>query len=149
LVRVRLQDVDLDHCQVRVVMAELHCLRQRYSILDMPEALIDECDSPPRNPDECIFARTTATVSADLKPPITPCEFGGDPDCEQCGCFASMGLAAVGDHRVFGPLKAGHLFRTSDRLGRAWRRWNLRSPTDQRASATGGSFSSRGDTAFP
>lgn len=28
-------------------------------------------------------------------PSIAPCQFGGDPDYEQCGCIASIGLAAV------------------------------------------------------
>jgi hypothetical protein len=32
-----------------------------------------------------------------------------------------MGLAAVGHHRVLGPLTAGHLFTVSSRLGTAWR----------------------------
>ena len=44
------------------------------------------------NPDECIFAKTTACLSADLKRTITPCQYGGDPDCTQCGCMASVGL---------------------------------------------------------
>ncbi len=50
--------------------------------------------TPPQNPDECIFAKTTACLSADLKRAITPCQYGGDPDCTQCGCMASVGLGA-------------------------------------------------------
>jgi hypothetical protein len=53
---------------------------------------------------------------------ITPCQFGGDPDCEQCGCIASIGLAAVGHHRVLGPLTADHIFDGSERVGRLWKR---------------------------
>ena len=45
-----------------------------------------------RRPDECIFAKTTACLSSDLKRAITPCQYGGDPDCTQCGCLASVGL---------------------------------------------------------
>ncbi len=104
------------------VMKELYRLRQRYFILDMPDAVIAEIEKPPRNPSECIFARTTAVFSADLKTSITPCQFGGDPDCEQCGCIASTGLAAVGHHRVLGPLTAGHIFSGSERIGRLWKR---------------------------
>ncbi len=104
------------------VIATLRQLRLKYSMLDMPEALIREVASPPGNPEECIFARTTETISADLKTQITPCQFGGDPDCEQCGCIASMALAAVGHHRVVGGLTAGNLFMASDRLGKRWRR---------------------------
>ncbi len=102
-------------------IAELRRLRLKYPVLDMPEALIREIESPPRSPEECIFARTTETVSADLKTQITPCQFGGNPDCTQCGCIASMALAAVGHHRVAGRLTAGHLFMASDRLGKKWR----------------------------
>jgi len=103
------------------VIADLRRLRVKYPRLDMPEALLKELESPPQKPEECIFARTTETISADLSTRITPCQFGGDPDCRQCGCMASMGLAAVGHHRLLGPLTAGHVFRASDRLGRKWK----------------------------
>ena len=104
------------------VIATLQQLRLKYPKLHMPEAVLREIASPPANPEECIFARTTKTISADLKTHITPCQFGGNPDCEQCGCIASMGLAAVGHHRVVGRLTAGHLFMASDRLGKRWSR---------------------------
>jgi MoaA/NifB/PqqE/SkfB family radical SAM enzyme len=103
------------------IIAELRQLRIKYPVLDMPEAVISEMASPPRNPGECIFARTTETISADLRTRITPCQFGGDPDCEQCGCIASMGLAAVGHHKVLGALTAGQIFFASDHLGKSWR----------------------------
>jgi MoaA/NifB/PqqE/SkfB family radical SAM enzyme len=101
-------------------IAELRRLRLKYPALDMPESLIREIESPPKSPENCIFARTTKTISADLKTQITPCQFGGNPDCERCGCIASMALAAVGHHRVAGRLTAGHLFLASDRLGKRW-----------------------------
>jgi MoaA/NifB/PqqE/SkfB family radical SAM enzyme len=104
------------------VVADLRQLRQKYPALEMPEELIREIESPPRSPEDCIFARTTETISADLKTAISPCQFGGDPDCQQCGCIASMALAAVGHHRVLGPITAGDLFAVSDRIGRQWRR---------------------------
>jgi sulfatase maturation enzyme AslB (radical SAM superfamily) len=103
------------------VVEDLLKLRAKYPILDMPEPLLREMLSPPSSPQECIFARTTHTISADLKTKITPCQFGGEPDCAQCGCIASMVLAAVGHHRVAGPLTAGHLFFASDKVGSAWR----------------------------
>ncbi|HWA94036.1 MAG TPA: radical SAM protein [Terracidiphilus sp.] len=112
----------LSPAQRASVVRDLRALRLKYPKLDMPEAVIREIQSPPKNPKECIFARTTKTISADLTSKITPCQFGGDPDCSQCGCIASMGLAAVGHYRVLGPLTAGHLFLTSDRVGRAWHR---------------------------
>lgn len=111
----------LTPAQRAATIADLRRLRLKYPTLDMPEAVIRELESPPKSPEECIFARTTETISADLRTQIAPCQFGGNPDCEQCGCIASMGLAAVGHHRVVGPLTAGRLFMMSDRLGRAWR----------------------------
>jgi MoaA/NifB/PqqE/SkfB family radical SAM enzyme len=114
----------LSPAQRAQVIADLSRLRLKYPVLDMPEALIREMAAPPQSPEECIFARTTETLSADLTTRITPCQFGGDPDCAQCGCIASMGLAAVGNHKVAGSLTAGHLFKASDRMGKAWR--NLR-----------------------
>jgi MoaA/NifB/PqqE/SkfB family radical SAM enzyme len=104
------------------VLEDLRQLRRKYAKLEMPEVLLRELDHPPENPSECIFARTTATISADLKTRITPCQFGGDPDCRQCGCIASMALAAVGHHPVLGALNAGHLFGASDRVGKALNR---------------------------
>lgn len=99
------------------VIAELLRLRPLYPILDMHESCIREFQNPPKSPQECIFARTTHTVSADLKTAITPCQFGGEPDCSQCGCIASMGLAAVGHHKVVGNVTAGSIFMVSDRIG--------------------------------
>jgi len=112
----------LSDAQRASVMEDLQQLRLKYPVLDMPEALIRELKSPPKNPDECIFARTTKMISADLQTHITPCQFGGDPDCGQCGCIASMGLAAVGHHRLVGRISAGGIFMASDRIGRGWKR---------------------------
>ncbi len=103
------------------VVEDLHRLRVRYPKLQMPERLVNEITTPPASPKDCIFARTTHTISADLKTKITPCQFGGEPDCSQCGCMASMALAAVGHYRVVGPLTAGHLYFASDKIGQAWR----------------------------
>jgi len=108
--------------QRATVIEELRKLRAKYPLLDMQDSLIDEISHPPKSPNECIFARTTETISADLTTRITPCQFGGEPDCQQCGCIASMGLAAVGHHKVLGPLTAGHIFMASDRIGKNWRR---------------------------
>ncbi len=103
------------------VITELRELRRKFPVLDMHDAVIDEIASPPANPSECIFARTTETISADLTTQITPCQFGGRPDCAQCGCIASMGLAAVGHHKVLGTITAGQIFMASDRVGKTWR----------------------------
>ncbi len=112
----------LSPAQRLAVRVELRRLRPMFPKLDMHDIVIDEIEHPPANPSECIFARTTETISADLKTKITPCQFGGSPDCSQCGCIASMGLAAVGHYKVVGGLTAGHLFMASDRVGKGWRK---------------------------
>ena len=116
----------LTESQRASVIGELRQLRMKYRALDMPESMIRELESPPRNPEECIFARTTRNLSADLVTPITPCLFGGDPDCARCGCIASMGLPAVGHHRVVGRLTAGQIFMASDCLGKGWKHLSRR-----------------------
>jgi hypothetical protein len=100
------------------VVETLLRLRHDRPKLDMPEGMIREFLSPPASPDRCIFAQTTRTLSADFKTRVEPCQFGGDPDCSQCGCIASMGLAAVGHRKLVGPITAGHIFWTSLALGR-------------------------------
>ena len=103
--------------QRRQVIAELLVLRKEFPKLDMPEGLIRQMSSPPHNPEECVFALTTQTISADLKTEITPCQFGGNPDCESCGCIASMGLAAVAAHKLGGIIPVGAIFKASIKIG--------------------------------
>lgn len=105
----------------RVVAALMH-LRGRYPKLRMPAGMIQVYAEPPEGPEECIFARTTTCVSADFEHQIAPCQFGGSPDCSQCGCIASAGLAAVGRHRLPGGIRVGALFDRSLRIGRTVRR---------------------------
>ena len=100
------------------VVEALLKLRLRYKKLWMPEGLIRVYAEPPTSPDECIFAQTTECVSADFSTTITPCQFGGKPDCEQCGCVASAGLKAVGRHRLGGYIPVGSIFKASVGVGR-------------------------------
>lgn len=106
--------------QRAAVVAELRKLRALFPILDMTEPVVREIENPPASPEQCIFAQTTRNISADLKTKLTPCQFGGDPDCSQCGCIASMGLAAVGHHKLVGNLTAGDVFRASHQFGKIW-----------------------------
>jgi MoaA/NifB/PqqE/SkfB family radical SAM enzyme len=126
----------LTPAQRSALIADLRQLRLKYPTLEMPEPLIREIAAPPANPGECIFARTTQTISADLRTRVTPCQFGGDPDCSQCGCIASMALAAVGHHRVAGRLTAGHLFMASDRLGKGLKKFRRAFSSTPAARAT-------------
>jgi MoaA/NifB/PqqE/SkfB family radical SAM enzyme len=100
------------------VVADLMALRLRHPKLEAPKGLIDVYAQPPASPDECVFARTTTTISADLTTRITPCQFGGAPDCSNCGCIASAGLAAVARHQILGIVPVGSLFEGSLRIGR-------------------------------
>jgi MoaA/NifB/PqqE/SkfB family radical SAM enzyme len=100
-------------------IAEMLQLRKQYPKLDMPEAVIQQFASPPHTPQDCVFAQTTRTLSADLTTEITPCQFGGKPDCESCGCVASMGLAAVAAHKLGGIIPVGAIFKASIKIGRA------------------------------
>ena len=106
----------------RSVAETLLRVRQGQPKLDMTKRMIKEFLSPPPSPDRCIFAQTTRTLSADLKTRVEPCQFGGDPDCSRCGCIASMGLAALGHHKLVGPITAGHIFWASAAIGRYVRR---------------------------
>jgi len=108
--------------RVRVV-GEITELRARHPKLhDMRPEILASYLNPPRNPEACIFARTTACVSSDLERAITPCQFGGDPDCEQCGCMASAGLDAVGRIRLGGVVPVRAVFSASRRVGDGVRR---------------------------
>lgn len=103
----------------RRVVDTLRVLRGEYPKLQMPRALLDAYLEPPSSPAECIFARTTECISANLETRITPCQFGGTPDCSSCGCMASAGLAAVGRHRLGGVIPIDSLFSGSLRIGEA------------------------------
>jgi hypothetical protein len=103
--------------RVRVVDT-LRDLRTRFPKLQMPRQLLDAYLEPPASPGDCIFAQTTECISADLTTAITPCQFGGAPDCENCGCMASAGLAAVGRHKLGGVIPIDALFAGSLRIGR-------------------------------
>jgi MoaA/NifB/PqqE/SkfB family radical SAM enzyme len=104
------------------VIADLLALRVRYQKMKMPEELIEAYADPPQSPDDCVFARTTLTISADLTTKITPCQFGGTPDCANCGCLASAGMTAIARHQVFGFIPVGSIFTGSMKVGERMRR---------------------------
>jgi MoaA/NifB/PqqE/SkfB family radical SAM enzyme len=101
------------------VIADLRRLRPAISKLQLPDALLNVYADPPKSPSECIFAQTTECFSADLERHITPCQFGGDPDCVNCGCMASAGLEAIGRHRLKGGIPVGKIFYASVHVGHA------------------------------
>ena len=100
------------------VLTELIELRRTFPKLYLPDSVVRGYRQPPQLPSECIFARTTLNFTADLKSTISPCQFGGKPDCTQCGCMASAGLKAVGDHRILGLLPVKSIYEVSDAIGK-------------------------------
>ncbi|HYY93659.1 MAG TPA: radical SAM protein [Pyrinomonadaceae bacterium] len=105
------------------LLAHLSELGREFPKLVMPKEVMHGYLNPPQSPAECIFARTTLSLTADLKSRITPCQFGGTPDCKQCGCIASAGLKAVGDHRLLGFVPLKSLYNASDAVGKAANRF--------------------------
>jgi len=116
-------------------IADLTELRKKFRKLDMPEKLLRQFSSPPAGPEDCVFAQTTQTLSADLQTRITPCQFGGNPDCKSCGCIASMGLAAIAAHKLGGIVPVGAIFKASIQIGQSWG-----SRTNALPSPSGGIF---------
>lgn len=101
------------------VIGELRRLRGEIPKLQMLDGMLNVYARPPETPEDCIFAQTTACFSSDLERRITPCQFGGNPDCSNCGCIASAGLEAIGRHRLRGGIPVGRIFYASLRVGKA------------------------------
>jgi hypothetical protein len=105
------------------VISDLRRLRNSFSKLQMYDGMLNVYASPPASPEACIFAQTTECFSADLERRITPCQFGGDPDCANCGCLASAGLEAIGRHELRGGIPVGRIFYASLRVGQVVKRF--------------------------
>jgi MoaA/NifB/PqqE/SkfB family radical SAM enzyme len=98
--------------------AELPPLAKQFPKLLYTADLAKAFIRPPKNPDDCVFARMSANYSADLKSMVEPCVFGGTPDCSQCGCAISSGLHWVRTVKVAGPLRVEHFISASMGVGR-------------------------------
>ncbi|MBV9086929.1 MAG: radical SAM protein [Acidobacteriaceae bacterium] len=93
--------------------------QQHYPKLLLRNTMIEAFLSPPKDPDGCVFSSMSVNYSADLKTRVEPCILGGNPDCERCGCAASIGMHALEFAKLAGPLKAGHLVKGSMMVGMA------------------------------
>ena len=100
-----------------LVIEDLRRLKSRFSKLQLHDGMLDAYATPPASPDQCTFARTTECVSADLEKRITPCQFGGAPDCANCGCLASAGLEAISRRLLPGGIPIGRVLTGSLRVG--------------------------------
>lgn len=101
----------------RLVLDELRRVRASVPKLEMFDGVLAAYEQPPASPAECAFARTTECVSADLQRRITPCQFGGNPDCSNCGCIASASLEAIARYRLPGGLRVRRLLDASSSVG--------------------------------
>jgi sulfatase maturation enzyme AslB (radical SAM superfamily) len=99
------------------VIGDLRQLRLHYSKLQMFTGMLNVYADPPDSPENCIFAQTTDCFSSDMERRIMPCQFGGNPDCSNCGCIASAGLEAIGRHRLKGGIPVGKIFYASMKIG--------------------------------
>jgi MoaA/NifB/PqqE/SkfB family radical SAM enzyme len=108
-----------DRERVVAEMTVLHKVEPK--LMDMIPSVVQGYLSPPQNPSECIFAQTTACLSSDLEKTITPCQYGGNPDCTQCGCMASVGLGALGRYKLGGLVPLQPIFTGSLAVGRVAR----------------------------
>ena len=62
----------LDGAAREQVLADLWKLSTLYSKLQLPKAALEVYANPPSSPEDCIFAQSTTTISANLETAITP-----------------------------------------------------------------------------
>lgn len=101
----------------RTVLGELAELRSLFPKVELPDRVLAGYYQPPESPEKCIFAQMTTSISADLATRIAPCQFGGRPVCEECGCIASAALASIARYKLAGFVPLSEIFSISKRLG--------------------------------
>jgi sulfatase maturation enzyme AslB (radical SAM superfamily) len=110
------------------VIDDIRRLKPKFSKLQMLEGMLKVYAEPPESPEECIFAQTTECYSSDLERRITPCQLGGKPDCNNCGCIATAGLEAIGRHKLNGTIPVGKIFYASLKVGQTMERLRTATP---------------------
>jgi hypothetical protein len=100
-----------------ILFGELAAAAAGFPKVHLPRIVLDGYRSPPRSPAECIFARLTTCLSADLTTRVSPCQFGGKPACTECGCIASAGMHALGGVKLGGILPLSAILNASLRVG--------------------------------
>ena len=99
------------------IVRDLMELRETHPKLTMTKGTIEGFLMPPSSPDQCVFAKTTRSMTADLKTQVSPCQFGGNPDCSQCGCIASAGLNSLTRVKLPGGVPIGRIYDASVKVG--------------------------------
>jgi MoaA/NifB/PqqE/SkfB family radical SAM enzyme len=102
----------------KILFEELATVAQ-YPKVHLPRQVLEAYRQPPRSPSECTFARVSTVISADLKTRVTPCQLGGKPVCEECGCIASAGMHALANVKLGGFIPLGAILNASLRLGKS------------------------------
>jgi organic radical activating enzyme len=92
-------------------------LKKYFPKVQAADVILNEYRHPPSSPQDCIFAQTTECLAPDLKTPVTPCQIGGHPECNQCGCFASAALASFARFKLAGMVTIGDIFKLSQKIG--------------------------------
>jgi organic radical activating enzyme len=99
-----------------ILFEELAAVSQ-FPKVHLPRLVLDGYRYPPRSPQECTFARLTTCLSADLKTNVGPCQLGGKPVCEECGCMASAGMHGLARLKLAGLVPVSAILNASFRLG--------------------------------
>jgi len=124
---------------------ELPALEKRYPKLLFNEGFAEAILHPPKNPDDCLFAKMSANYSADFETRVEPCVFGGTPDCSQCGCAASSGLHWIRGINLVGPVKVDHFIGSSVKIGLMMNRLRSRATQPKRWNSSGNTPDSKND----
>ena len=124
-----------DHREL--IATELPLLSKKFPKLLMNAGMGRAFVHPPSSPADCLFAKMSVNVSADLETRVEPCVFGGAPDCSQCGCAASTGFHWLRTAKIAGPLKVGHFVETSVTIGSMVNRLKRRAAHPSRWSSGG------------
>jgi MoaA/NifB/PqqE/SkfB family radical SAM enzyme len=101
----------------REILFEELAAAAQFPVVHLPRMVLDGYRHPPRSPRECAFARLTTCVSADLETRVTPCQFGGKPVCEECGCLASAGMHGLARLRLGKLIPVSAIMNASFQVG--------------------------------
>jgi MoaA/NifB/PqqE/SkfB family radical SAM enzyme len=117
--------------QRRQLIRQLPELGRKFPAFVMAPGIAQAFASPPASPSECLFSRMSVNYSADLDTRVEPCVFGGEPDCEQCGCAISAGMHWLSGLHA-GPVRVSHFVGASTSIGRLVSRLRVAEPKNAR-----------------
>jgi organic radical activating enzyme len=101
----------------RAVLFDELSATQMFPKVHLPQMVLEAYRNPPRSPGECTFARLSTCITADLTTPVKPCQLGGKPVCEECGCIASAAMHAIARWKLAGVVPVSAVVNASMRLG--------------------------------